>query len=388
MSGLQKFYEKWFATTRLGIMVPVVGSFVLLVLIVAIGRVTVPGHREPEGLKPGQLYRVLSGKIVEQDIPILWKKRSLTRVVHCPGGQSELLLADGSHLQLQGKCGLGERKRYCCLIEGKGRFRVVKADTPFIVVSRPATVKVVGTDFVLETRELPARQPKELRRPGDNPADLQLQVSSGEVQVQIPGRKRVKQFQAGQTLRLVLGEVRRRGEIQGLGFGLSKKKGKIGKLLQKRAARARALTSVAEFIAGIKFVATGKTDRLSFSKIEFNSQAHLQMSNMRFVFQDLTPEVMLCTAKALSDRNRPVARRNCKKWQCRGGTFVHMHKNLPMAIISARNNAVLLVVQQAAAAVYGRLPQKVSGTFYPESFLVQQEGKKIIAEVSGEVLFD
>ena len=278
--------------------------------------------------------------------------------------------------------------RYYWVLEGKAFFQVQHSEAPFIVITRSATIEVMGTDFVVDTKEMPAQNQK--IKPGENAAQLALQVKNGKVKVRPVWRKRAQIIKAGENAQFMLGQVHHQGKIQSLGFGIRKIKTSAGKLMQKRAAKTSAIRALSEFVVGIRFEVNLANDKAAWSSnAQLRTQADFSLQDTKFEEQPLTDEILLCRATATAPKVKAVARRNCNKRDGESKTPLQLHKNIAMAILSSRNNAILKIIRDAADDYYGAtMPAKLVGTFYPESFHVQIKNQNAIAKISGEVLFD
>ena len=58
-------------------------------------------------------------------------------------------------------------------------------------------------------------------------------------------------------------------------------------------------------------------------------------------------------------------------------------------VMSARNNAILSAIKKAADDAYdGNAPQVLRGIFFPQSLAVNKKKDRLVAEVSGETIFN
>ena len=342
-------------------------------------------------LVPGKIrdYQVIKGAVKEIAAPPLWQNQAIHKTLQSLQPGSEITLPDYSRVILDGTIAMKNTPRYYWVIEGKAVFQVQHRQSPFIVLTRTATIEVMGTDFVVTTKEMPAVNPKKAR-PGENAAQLSLQVQTGKVKVRPAWRKRAQVIKAGQDIQFTLGQVYHQGKIQSLGFGLSTRKGPVGKLMRKRAAKISAIRGLSEFMVGIRFDVDLAKDKTAWpSRAQLQTQANISLQDGKFEYQQLTDKILLCRAMITAPRTKAVSRRNCKKRDGQSTTPVKLHKNLVMAAVSARNNAILKIVRDAADDYYGvSMPAKLVGTFYPASFQVQIKKEHAIAIISGEVLFD
>ena len=141
--------------------------------------------------------------------------------------------------------------------------------------------------------------------------------------------------------------------------------------------------------SGMEFLATFSQEQFAFKSAQFMGNYVIQENRILSTeHRPLDEEVMLCIVRAKIEHQESVARRNCKTYKGQAGTPVGLHENPAMAIVSAKNNAILSVVKQAAEEFYGAsFPSELSGVFYPLSYQVEKKDQHYIAQVTGEVLF-
>ena len=334
-------------------------------------------------------YKLTSGTISKIATPLAWKSYAFKKILKANKPGAKILLPDGTTVSWVGILAITGNKRSCSFIEGQAELQVAKKHTPFTLQTRPGNIKVLGTNFTVEVEEhKPIQKKKQDFLPGDNSAQLLLEVKSGKISFLAYGKKQPQIFQQGEKGNFQLAEVRRHGKVQTIGFGISDKSGAKGKLLKKRAAYSAALRSLSEFITGMRFSIQVHQNRCSFIKSEFRSSAKIDKHKVQLAYKNFSSTIMLCRARMLSKCEQPVKRRNCLKKRGKAIASLKLYKSIPMAFLGVRNKAILKIIQQSALDYFGSLPKQIKGIFYPDSFMISKKDDKIRAIIRGEVLFE
>ncbi len=330
-------------------------------------------------------YRITDGNVEQLQLSQQQQEAGFMAVLRAE--QGKVRLHEGTVLEFQGEIGLYKTLRKIHLFQGKAHFQVKPKETSFIVLSRVGKIEVLGTDFEAALQQLPAPPNAQ---PDDNGATLQVKVYDGQVAVLPQAKKRPQILQAGQDIQFLLGEVKREGQIQALGFGvLPQPASGPAKAMQKRGAEMSMRRGLQEFITGMQFTVTTSPGTSPTLQAEFSTEGTQKFSNLETKYQPLNDQVLLCMGTVTAERVLPVERRNCIAKSAQGLADIAQHPNIPMAILAARNNAILMIIQEAALELYGsELPAQLKGRFFPESFVVSQKGNQMVAEVRGEVLLE
>lgn len=331
-------------------------------------------------------YKVLKGSVKKTKAPVFWKNYKTRNVIEAK--ETALIeLPDNTTVSFKGKLALGKKKRDYGIIEGKAAFRVQKSEKLFQVKTRSGILMATEANFEMTVKELKPK--KKNIKPGQNESKLTLLVKTGEAKFLGAGRKKAKKLEAGKSFYFKLGEREEEGVIEAIGFGYTRRKGRIGTMLRKRAAQAHLLRSLAEFKSGIKFVAKSKENTLYFDTFVFLVKSTIQTAGLQKKYQNFDKNTLLCVGKLRIQRENAEMRRICKKRTGEGSASLTLYPVIPKAFISARNSAILQIIQQEAFEIYGtKNPKEISGIFYPETLILKKEKAKVRAVVHGEVLLD
>lgn len=322
------------------------------------------------------------------------------------GNNAKINFANEVQLKFTGELALDTRTAQIHLLKGTGEFATESKTSVWKLITRAAILEISsGVQVEAQINPIPAIQPQ---ASSDDGQQLSVKVNQGQVAVIslcLPRNPAVLPVEmgpppqvivAGQTAQFTLQAVRHQGKIKAVGLGeLGPQPGGAAKAMQKRAADLDLRRNLEEFSSGIHFVIPVEKGVFQWGKVTFGSSGS-QSFNLQPSYQALTEKTLMSQAEIEIEPAQAVARRNCKVYYGSASAEIAKYKNLSMAILAAKQNAIFAAIKKAFEDLLDpNMPPEVitlqstflQGTFYPESYTIQQKDNTWVAEISGEVLF-
>lgn len=370
---------------------PVLIISIIVIVVIAI----IIGIIIDQMTSPPPPYRIIAGNLEVLPAQELSKLDNLghnKELVVWRSQNAKIKLANQIEIQFIGDLAVDLKESVVYLFQGQAEIKTPAQMNIWKLITRAVILEMLANTH-FEAQLQPIQAPNgQKNESGDDGQQIQLKVNQGQVIALAQGKPRPQPVPAGQNIDIILKAVCRQGKIRAIGLGeLGPQPPAIAKRGQKMAADMDLRRNLQEFSSGIKFIIPSENNGLSVSSAQFSSEGQQNFS-VQPTYQSLTPKTLLCQAEVDIERVNPVARRYCNVYKGIGTAAPEQHPNLSMAILGARRNATIMAIQQAAWDYYGNpIPsdkKELRGTFFPESYTVQQNNEGWIAEISGEVLFE